>query len=173
MSVQEANSNGETKQNASSPPTGEKLATAATEIKDQVPTSNDVNGKIMSIEERQHGISQISTWLKWFEFSGGRFFVIVVFLAISLDRFTYVASEWWLAMWTQGVYKPIYFFGREYAAQSTGGSQLDYIITCVIILVVACIATFIRTTWITWGGAVCASRLFVLMLNQVVHAPVF
>jgi ABC-type multidrug transport system fused ATPase/permease subunit len=170
MSAQEAKSIGETKQDTSSQ-TGGKLATAAKEIKDQVPTSNDANGKIMSMEERQHGISQISTWLKWFDLSGGSFFAIVIFLAISFDRFMYVATEWWLAMWTQGAYNSIYFFGREYSAQSTEGSQSDYIITYIIILVVACIATVIRTTWITRGGAVCASRLFVLMLNRVVRAP--
>jgi len=172
MSVQVANSDGE----MTSSPSCAKLSTAATDtgshcyIKKQH-LSNEDNGKIMSIEEREHGISQISTWLKWFEFSGGRFFVVVIFLAISFDRLMYVATEWWLAMWTQGAYHPVYAFGREFAAQSMGDSQSEYITTYVIILVVACIATFIRTTWITQGGARCASRLFVLMLNQIIHAP--
>jgi ABC-type multidrug transport system fused ATPase/permease subunit len=173
VSVQEAMNNSETEECV-------KLFSAAATDNDthrsinktdQACISNKDNGKIMSIEERQHGISQASTWVKWFEFSGGRFFIIVILFAISFDRFMYVATEWWLAMWTQGAYSPLYCFGREYAAQSMGGSQLGYIITYVIILAVASIATVIRTTWITMGGARCASRLFVLMLNQIVHAP--
>ena len=126
----------------------------------------------MSVEERKYGLSQASTWLKWFVYAGGSFFFTITIIGMILDRGMYVATEWWLATWTQGAYEPIYQFGKVYAPQVTGlEAQHEYITTYLIILLCSCIMTILRTNWIIQGGARGASRLFKLMLSNVLYAP--
>ena len=132
----------------------------------------DETGKIMTVEERKFGLSQISTWLSWFRFAGGPFFFVITMLALAIDRFMYVATEWWLARWTQGAYEPVYLFGTEYAPQTSGlQAQAQYVKTYLIILFLSCALTIIRCNWMIQGGARGASRIFVLMLSKVLYAP--
>ena len=136
-------------------------------------TSNtDDDGKIMSVEERKYGLSDMSTWLSWFRYAGGPFFFAMIVISMAFDRFMYVATEWWLAVWTKGAYEPVYALGKEYPAQTDGlDAQHEYIKTYVIILAISCFLTILRTNWIIQGGAQCASRMFVLMLSKVLYAP--
>ncbi|KAL9184039.1 hypothetical protein ACHAXT_002125 [Thalassiosira profunda] len=130
------------------------------------------DGKIMSVEERKYGLSQASTWLAWFHYAGGPLFLAIIVLALAFDRFMYVATEWWLAVWTQGAYEPVYSLGKEYDAQISGmEAQHAYIQTYMIVLLVSCFTTILRINWIVQGGARCASRLFVMMLKRVLYAP--
>ena len=130
------------------------------------------DGRIMTVEERKYGLSQISTWLNWFKFAGGTCFFIMIVISMTFDRFMYVATEWWLAQWTRGVDEPIYRFGRWYPAQTDGEhAQYGYIVTYLLILVVSLFTTILRTNWIIQGGARCSSRLFVMMLSRVLYAP--
>lgn len=134
--------------------------------------SDEEKGKIMTVEERKYGLSQISTWLKWFRYAGGVFFFGIIVITMAFDRFMYVATEWWLAQWTTGHDKPVYRFGKWYPAQTDGkSSQLDYVYTYLIILAISMVTTVLRTNWIIQGGARCASRIFVVMLSTVLYAP--
>lgn len=130
------------------------------------------DGKIMSVEERKYGLSQLSTWLAWFSHAGGPFFFFIIVIAMALDRFMYVATEWWLAIWTRGAFEPVYQLGKGYAAQTSGmEAQMAYIETYLWILLISCTTTLLRVNWIVQGGARCASRLFVSMLKRVLYAP--
>lgn len=134
--------------------------------------TDDDKGRIMTVEERKYGLSQISTWIKWFTYAGGFCFFITIIITMIFDRFMYVATEWFLAIWTQGAYEPVYKLGRWYPAQTDGiEAQYEYVKTFLVILAVSMTATILRTNWIIQGGARCSSRLFVAMLSKVLYAP--
>jgi ABC-type multidrug transport system ATPase subunit len=52
-------------------------------------------GDLITIEQRDHGLSSLRTWLLWFKHAGGLFFFTSQMLFMALDRFTYVAVEYW------------------------------------------------------------------------------
>lgn len=136
------------------------------------PDGTDEDGKIMSAEERKYGLSQMTTWYSWFRYAGGPFFFVIIVVLMFFDRFMYVATEWWLAKWTQGAYSDVSFLGKDYAPQTDGiPAQLEYVKTYLVILLISCFTTILRTNWVIQGGARCASRLFALMLSNVVRAP--
>ena len=129
-------------------------------------------GRIMTVEERQFGLSQASTWLSWCKYSGGFGFLIVVLISMALDRGTYVMTEIWLALWTDGATEPVTFLGREYPPQTDGfGAQREYVKTYTGILLFGCVFTLFRTNWLIQGGARCANRMFKAMLKKTVLAP--
>ncbi|EJK47265.1 hypothetical protein THAOC_34035 [Thalassiosira oceanica] len=129
-------------------------------------------GRIMTIEERQFGLSQASTWLSWCKYSGGFGFILVVLISMVLDRGMYVMTEIWLALWTDGATEPVTFLGREYPSQTDGlGAQRAYVKTYTGILLLGCVFTLFRTNWLIQGGARCANRIFKAMLNKTVLAP--
>ena len=77
-------------------------------------------------EEREHGLSSISTWLLWFQRAGGIPFLAVHILFMTFDRGVYFAVEYWLARWTEGAYDSITVFGIEFAPQTDGlSAQAD------------------------------------------------
>jgi len=47
------------------------------------------------VEERDFGLSDLSTWFKWYKYAGGVVFTLGTFLALAIDRGFYVANEWW------------------------------------------------------------------------------
>jgi len=110
------------------------------------PRSNAMKAKaLMTVEEREHGLSSLSTWLLWFRHAGGILFLGTLTLLMAVDRFMYVATEYWLATWTQGAYSPIEAFGIYFAPQSDGRSaQYKYLLVYAIILVVSIISTYAR-----------------------------
>lgn len=78
--------------------------------------------KIMTVEEREHGLSSLSTWLLWFKHAGGIPFLLIHVLFMTIDRSTYFAVEYWLARWTEGSHDPVNVFGFEFAPQTDGFS---------------------------------------------------
>ena len=76
--------------------------------------------KIMQKETREHGLSSLKTWLLWFQRAGGWWFVGIMFILLVVDRGAYIATELFLAQWTQGAYEPINILGMEFAAQTDG-----------------------------------------------------
>ncbi|KAL7471070.1 hypothetical protein ACHAXS_011356 [Conticribra weissflogii] len=174
-SVQESHSEEDPVDNGADDPTKQKHFSrkqAPDNSKSIGSHGDEEKGKIMSVEERKYGLSQISTWLKWFRYAGGVFFFGIIVITMAFDRFMYVATEWWLAQWTTGHERPVYRFGKWYPAQTDGkSSQLDYIYTYLIILAISMVTTILRTNWIIQGGARCASRIFVAMLSTVLYAP--
>ena len=135
-------------------------------------TDGGDEGRIMTVEERQFGLSQASTWLSWCRYSGGPGFIFVVVISMVLDRGMYVMTEIWLALWTDGATDPITWLGRTYPPQTDGfGAQREYVKMYTGILLLGCVFTLFRTNWLIQGGARCANRVFKVMLNRTVHAP--
>ena len=47
------------------------------------------------VEEREFGLSDWRTWLKWIQYAGGFLFMVIVIVSLAIDRGFYVANEWW------------------------------------------------------------------------------
>ena len=132
------------------------------------------DGDLMTEEEREFGLSDWKTWVEWYRYAGGIIFVIVVFVALGIDRFLYVVAEWWLAVWTSAVSEPVDAFERTYPPQTEGKSaQSEYVITYAIILAVSFIAAFVRTQTIVQGGARSSNQLLKLMTSRILRAPMY
>ena len=88
----------------------------------KVENALDLNNKtkIMQKETREHGLSSLKTWLLWFQRAGGWWFVGIMFILLVVDRGAYIATELFLAQWTQGAYEPVNILGVEFAAQTDG-----------------------------------------------------
>lgn len=129
-------------------------------------------GKLMTIEEREHGLSSLSTWLLWFKHAGGIPFLVAHILFMTLDRFSYFSVEYWLARWTEGAYEPLVVFGIEFAPQTDGrAAQANYVIVYVILIAASVVTTFCRSEWVVTGGSRAARRVFSTMLHRVLGAP--
>jgi hypothetical protein len=76
--------------------------------------------KIMQKETREHGLSSLKTWLLWFQRAGGWWFVSIMFIFLVVDRFAYIATEWFLASWTDGAFDSVVIAGIEFPPQTDG-----------------------------------------------------
>lgn len=104
------------------------------------------SGKLMSIEEREHGLSSIAIWLLWFKRAGGFWFLFFQVLFMAIDRFAYVAVEYWLATWVRGAFKPISIMGIHFEPQTNGfETQHKYLLVYALIMIVSLAATLIRS----------------------------
>ena len=66
-------------------------------------------------------------------------------LLMVFDRVAYVASEYFLARWTQGAYEPVAILNIEFPAQSDGRSaQFEYLKVYALILLIGGFATLCR-----------------------------
>jgi ABC-type multidrug transport system fused ATPase/permease subunit len=127
---------------------------------------------LMTIEEREHGLASASTWLLWFKHAGGVFFLSFQILFMSIDRFAYVAVEFWLARWTNGAEMPIKVFGIEFPAQTDGReAQYKYLTVFSLLILVSVFGTIVRSLWSVTGGARAAKNVFTSMLLRVLGAP--
>jgi ABC-type sulfate/molybdate transport systems ATPase subunit len=100
---------------------------------------------LMTVEEREHGLSSLKTWLLWFAYSGGVIFLGILVLLMVGDRFAYVATEYWLARWTAGAYDAVNVFGVAFPPQTEGRSaQYQYLTVYAIILLVSTVFTILR-----------------------------
>lgn len=105
-------------------------------------------GKLMSVEEREHGLSSILVWLLWFRRAGGLWFLFFQILFMAIDRFAYVAVEYWLATWVRGAEDPVEIFGINFDPQINGiEAQYKYLLVYALILVVSLVATLLRSEW--------------------------
>jgi len=130
------------------------------------------NGKLIQVEEREHGLSSIKTWLLWFRRAGGMPFISLQFLFMTLDRGSYVAVEWVLAKWTAGATESVKIFGIEFPAQTDGlSSQAKYFTIYFSIMFFCTIFSFMRTNWAALGGVRATRKVFYSMLDSVLAAP--
>jgi ABC-type multidrug transport system, ATPase and permease components len=130
------------------------------------------HGTIMTEEERDFGLSNWKTWIKWYKYAGGVTFAFLTALALAVDRGFYVANEWWLASWTRAEFEPIRRFGRTFSAQIDGMSaQYEFIKYYVIILLISFVGAILRSQWIIQGGGRCSEKLFNEMTSRVIRAP--
>lgn len=163
-SVQERNEGSER-------PDTKRSSTGDTYATNEEPEEGD-HSMLMTVEEREFGLAGSETWLKWFKYAGGFFFMGGTILFLLIDRGFYVINEWWLATWTTAIDEPVQRFGIIFQPQSAGNSaQYEFIKVYVIILVISFTATFTRSQWIVRGGANCAEIAFDKMLSRVIYAP--
>ena len=105
--------------------------------------------KIMTVEDREHGLSSLSTWILWFKRAGGIPFVLAHIFFMTIDRLTYVAVEYWLARWSEGAYEAVTVFGVEFAPQTDGlSAQSKYVLVYVVLIAASVIGTFLRSEWV-------------------------
>jgi ABC-type multidrug transport system fused ATPase/permease subunit len=136
------------------------------------PTNEATVDILMTVEEREHGLASASTWLLWFKHAGGFFFMSFQILFMSIDRFAYVAVEYWLARWTNGATMSITALGIVFPPQTDGReAQYKYLIVYSLLLLVSIVATIGRSLWSVTGGAQAAKNVFSSMLVRVLGAP--
>jgi len=139
-------------------------------IAKDVDTEN--NGATMTKEEREHGISAISTWLLWFKYAGGTVFVVIQIILMTCDRGSYVAIDWWIAQWTTASDQSIVIFGKEFPSQLEGRSaQFQYLAVYAVLVVFMFTFLVCRSQWAVWGGIRACERVFSTMTRRVLHAP--
>lgn len=127
---------------------------------------------LMTVEEREHGLSSMRTWLLWFNHAGGMSYMGVMVFLMVVDRFAYVATEYWLARWTGGADSPIVVFGITFAPQTDGRSaQYQYLLVYFLILLVSMVFTVLRSEWSVTGGTRASQKVFGSMLSSVLAAP--
>lgn len=133
---------------------------------------NAAGDALMTIEEREHGLSSLTTWLLWFKHAGGVLFLFLQVLFMAIDRFAYVAVEYWIARWTNAADESIEVFGIYFPPQTEGRSaQYKYLSVYSIIIVISILATVLRSEWAVTGGRRAARNLFSNMLVRVLGAP--
>jgi ATP-binding cassette subfamily C (CFTR/MRP) protein 1 len=102
-------------------------------------------GNLMTVEQREHGLSSLSIWLLWFNRAGGAYFLSFQILFMTIDRFAYVAVEYWLARWTQAADGPIHVFGIEFPSQTDGReAQYEYLSVYALLLLASVCGTVLR-----------------------------
>jgi ABC-type multidrug transport system fused ATPase/permease subunit len=110
-------------------------------------------GKLIQVEEREHGLSSINTWLLWFRRAGGMTFFTLQVLFMALDRVVYVAIEWLLARWTSATDTSVTILNIEFPAQTDGFSaQTKYVTVYGILMAVMIVAVLLRSEWAVAGG---------------------
>ncbi|CAJ1954764.1 unnamed protein product [Cylindrotheca closterium] len=136
-------------------------------------TSNSkATGRLMQVEEREHGLSSTKTWLLWFKRAGGAKFLVLQVIFMAIDRTVYVATEWVLARWTSATVNPVVMLGWEFPPQSDGFSaQTEYVKVYAILLVTMVVAVTVRSEWAVTGGARAGKHVFESMLSSVLMAP--
>ncbi len=150
--------------------TGALEATKHREMNETTESSD--HDKIMQKELREHGLSSMKTWLLWFKRAGGMWFGTTIVVLMGLDRFFYVAVEWFLASWATGAYEPVMILGVEFPAQIDGYSaQAQYLKVFFAINFVSILFTAIRSEFAVTGGVRATKNVFNSMLSSVLRAP--
>ena len=107
------------------------------------------NGELMTVEERQHGMSSLSVWLLWFQYAGGLVFIIIQICFMACDRGSYVLIDWWLATWTSAVGNEITVLGFTFPDQYD--SQTPYLIVYSTLCCSMLVFLVARSQWAVFG----------------------
>ena len=106
------------------------------------------DGVIMTVEEREYGKAGRDVWIEWGKNAGGWSFFISQTVFLCLDRGVYVASDWWIALWSQGWEDGVAVFGMEFPPQTDGNeAQVQYVCVYLAIITLSVLATLIRSLW--------------------------
>ncbi len=133
---------------------------------------NKKRGRLIQVEQREHGLSSLKTWMLWFQRAGGWKFMSLQLLFMAIDRLVYVGVEWFLAKWTSAADGPITILGLDFPAQTDGiSAQAEYLKVYAILIAVSFIATAIRSEWAVTGGGRATRNVFATMLSSVLKAP--
>lgn len=129
-------------------------------------------GRLIQVEQREHGLSSLKTWLLWFQRAGGWKFMSLQILFMGIDRLVYVAVEWFLAKWTAAADGPVDILGIEFPPQTDGiSAQAEYLRVYATLIVVSFVATALRSEWAVTGGGRATRNVFATMLSSVLRAP--
>jgi len=105
-------------------------------------------GIIMTVEERNYGVSSLIDWATWFINAGGLPFVITQLIFLVLDRGLFVMSDWWLSQWSDSAYEELELIFFTIPPQSNGRkAQEIYVAVYCIIVFLSIIATSLRSQW--------------------------
>ena len=127
---------------------------------------------LMTVEEREHGLSSWKTWLLWFKYAGGVSFSLIMAVLLTMDRLFYFGQEFWVARWTDAAKGPVTFLGIYFDAQTEGlQAQYKFLAAYAIILAMALLANLARSEWNVAGGSRAAKNVFHAMLIRVLGAP--
>jgi ABC-type multidrug transport system fused ATPase/permease subunit len=130
------------------------------------------SSKLMTIEERVHGLSSAGTWLLWFQRAGGIYYLFFQVLFMSLDRLAYVAVEFFIAKWTDAVNRPVSILGVEFEPQVNGAAaQRKYLAVYGGLVAASVATTMLRSEWSVTGGSRVAKNVFGKMLSSILGAP--
>lgn len=58
----------------------------------------EMDGYIMTLEERRYGLATLWVWVEWFRRAGGWFFFLTQVGLLILGRGFYVASDWYVVI---------------------------------------------------------------------------
>lgn len=106
------------------------------------------DGIIMTVEERNYGVSSFMDWATWFINAGGIPFVVSQLIFLVLDRGLFVGSDWWLSKWSDSAYKELEIFHFTIPPQSEGReAQKTYVTVYCTIVILSVIATSVRSQW--------------------------
>ena len=49
----------------------------------------------VAVEEREFGLSDLTTWFTWFKYAGGFAFTFTAIVTLGIDRGFYALTEFW------------------------------------------------------------------------------
>ena len=110
--------------------------------------ANEDDGIIMTVEERNYGVSSFVDWATWFINAGGIPFIVFQLAFLVLDRGLFVLSDWWLSQWSDSAYTELDLGILTIPPQVDGrDSQVKYVGVYCIIVFLSVIATAFRSQW--------------------------
>jgi ABC-type multidrug transport system fused ATPase/permease subunit len=142
------------------PPTSKPSASASAEANE--------TGRLVHDEVVDQGVVKLSTFVQWFSFAGGWPFVLLQILFLTIDRFFYVCTEYWLAQWSEAYDTGVSVLGWSMPSQLD--NQSPWMVVYGVLLGISTVAVLIRTEWAILGGCKASSRIFRKMLVGVTSA---
>ena len=110
--------------------------------------ANEDDGVIMTVEERNYGVSSFVDWATWFINAGGISFVLFQLVFLVLDRGLFVLSDWWLSQWSDSAFKELELSYLTIPPQTEGReAQQKYVGVYCIIVFFSVLATSLRSQW--------------------------
>ena len=110
--------------------------------------TKEEDGIIMTVEERNYGVSSFVDWATWFINAGGTPFILSQLVFIVLDRGLFVLSDWWLSQWSDSAYKELELARLTIPPQTDGrDAQVQYVSIYCTIVFLSVVATSLRSYW--------------------------
>ena len=110
--------------------------------------ASEEDGIIMTVEERNYGVSSFKDWATWFINAGGTTFLVGQLIFLLLDRGLFVLSDWWLSKWSDSAFEPLELARLKIPPQTDGiEAQQKYVLVYCIIVFLSVVATSLRSQW--------------------------
>ena len=132
---------------------------------------NNHTKSIHQVEEREHGLSSVRTWITWFYFAGGWTFTVLQITFMAIDRISYVGTEWWLAIWTDASDGRTVYALQQFELPSQEEDSMLYVHVYLLLVFFSFCFCIMRSQWVVMGGLRSSKLMFQNMLNRVVYTP--